>query len=111
MRSTFIAITAAGVVTAAAIGSAQSMGPSTLQSPYVLPSIPSVETTSILSVGDSVLGYRMVGIPDGLGAFDNGDGTFTLLMNHELVNTNGVTRAHGAIGAFVSRWVIDKGTL
>src|SRR5262245_11685166 len=105
------ALTVAGIVAAGAIGAAQSMGPSTLQTPYVLPSIPSVETTSILSVGDSVLGYRMVGIPDGLGAFDNGDGTFTLLMNHELVNTSGVTRAHGAIGAFVSRWVIDKDTL
>jgi len=53
----------------------------------------------------------MVGIPDGLGAFDNGDGTFTLLMNHELGNTAGVTRAHGSIGAFVSEWVIDKSTL
>src|SRR6476469_18399 len=98
------AFVAAGVVAASAVGSSQSTGPSTLQSAYVLPSIPSVETTSVLSVGDSVLGYRMVGIPDGLGAFDNGDGTFTLLMNHELVNTAGVTRAHGAIGAFVSKW-------
>ena len=26
----------------------------------------------------------MVGIPDGLGAYDNGDGTMTVLMNHEL---------------------------
>jgi hypothetical protein len=38
----------------------------------------------------------MVGISDGLGAFDNGDGTFTVLMNHEIANTLGVTRAHGA---------------
>ena len=37
--------------------------------------------------------------------------TFTLLMNHELGNTSGVVRAHGAKGAFVSRWVIDKSTL
>jgi hypothetical protein len=29
----------------------------------------------------------MHGIPDGLGAFDNANGTFTLLMNHELGNT------------------------
>src|SRR6185369_7565075 len=52
-----------------------------------------------------------VGIPDGLGAFDNGDGTFTLLMNHELGNTLGAVRAHGGTGAFVSRWVIDKESL
>jgi hypothetical protein len=53
----------------------------------------------------------MVGIPDGLGAFDNGDGTFTLLMNHELVATQGIVRDHGGTGAFVSRWVISKRTL
>ncbi len=53
----------------------------------------------------------MVGAPDGLGAFDNGNGTFTLLMNHEIQSSQGVTRAHGSAGAFVSQWVIDKNTL
>jgi hypothetical protein len=75
-------------------------------------------TKSILTVGDSVntkpdgvTPYRMVGIPDGLGAFDNGDGTFTVLMNHELTSTQGEVRAHGARGAFVSKWTIEKGSL
>src|SRR5262245_14835386 len=85
----------------------------------IIPVHPAVTTQAILTVGDTVpltgtttgQTYRMVGIPDGLGAFDNGDGTFTLLMNHELGNTVGVTRAHGSIGAFVSEWVIDKATL
>jgi hypothetical protein len=53
----------------------------------------------------------MVGIPDGLGAFGNGDGTFTLLMNHELTAPSGSVRAHGSTGAFVSQWTIDKDTL
>jgi hypothetical protein len=53
----------------------------------------------------------MAGIPDGLGAYDNGDGTFTVLMNHEIPAGQGVQRAHGASGAFVSKWVIDKETL
>jgi phosphodiesterase/alkaline phosphatase D-like protein len=79
--------------------------------PYVIPVDPAVSTQSILTVGDSVGGYRMVGIPDGLGAFDNGNGTFTLLMNHELGNASGVTRAHSSVGAFVSEWIIDKNTL
>jgi len=35
----------------------------------------------------------MVGIPDGLGAYDNRDGSFTLLMNHELGSDKGVVRA------------------
>src|SRR5262245_30139719 len=88
--------------------SAQLKGPSTKQSSYTLPTLPVVQTASVLSVGDSIGGYRMVGIPDGMGAFDNGDGTFTLVMNHELGNTAGVVRAHGSKGAFVSKWVISK---
>jgi hypothetical protein len=92
-------------------------GPSSSQSPYVLRAQPGVVTTSILTVGDSVNAkpdgtpYQMVGIPDGLGAFDNGDGTFTVLMNHELPNTAGVPRAHGARGAFVSKWTVRTSDL
>jgi hypothetical protein len=68
-------------------------------------------TKAILTVGDAVGGYRLAGIPDGLGAFDNHDGTFTVLVNHEIRDTLGVPRAHGAAGAFVSRWIIRKGDL
>lgn len=86
---------------------AQASGPSSSATPYVTTTAPGWSVTSILSVGDSALnGYRMVGIPDGLGAYSNGDGTFTVLMNHELGPTAGITRAHGAKGAFVSEWVI-----
>jgi hypothetical protein len=70
-----------------------------------------VSFSSILTVGEAIGGYKMVGIPDGLGAFDNNDGTFTLLMNHELTNSQGITRAHGSNGAFVSKWVINKSDL
>lgn len=86
-------------------------GCSSSQSPFVLNTIAGVSTRSVLTTGDQVGAYKMVGDPDGLGAFDNGDGTFTLLMNHELSNNQGITRAHGSIGAFVSKWVIDKSTL
>ncbi len=104
------------VVALAAIGAAIAVantitGPSSSDPPYVIRSESGVVTKSILTVGDSVGGYRMVGIPDGLGAFDNGDGTFTVLMNHELVATAGTTRAHGAKGAFVSKWTIAKDSL
>ena len=53
----------------------------------------------------------MCGIPDGTGAFDNGDGTFTLVVNHEFGNSAGAVRAHGATGAFVSKWIIQKSNL
>ncbi len=86
-------------------------GSSSSQSPYLVPTKPGVVTKSILTVGDTVGGYTMAGIPDGLGAFDNGDGTFTLVMNHEFGNTVGVERDHGAIGAFVSKWIIQKGSM
>ena len=98
--------------------SAQVTGPSTALAPYVEPMTTNVTFTSIFTAGDSVNNkpdgvtpYRFVGVPDGLGAFDNNDGTFTLLMNHELGTTVGITRAHGAKGAFVSKWNINKATL
>jgi autotransporter-associated beta strand protein len=92
--------------------SAQSLitGPSSSQTPYLTPTAPGWSSTSILTVGDAIGGYQMVGIPDGLGAFDNGNGTMTVLANHELGNTSGTVRGHGAIGAFVSKWVINTST-
>ena len=96
---------------ASVVTSAQFGGPISSQSAYIVPARAAVQTTALITVGDAAGGYRMVGIPDGLGAFDNGDGTFTLLMNHELGSGVGITRAHGARGAFVSKWVINKSTL
>lgn len=112
-----------GVVVVAAIVAATagatpggSAGPSSSEDPYVVRSQPGVVFKSVLTTGDSVPkvgggSYRMAGIPDGLGAFDNGDGTFTVLMNHEIPAASGVARAHGGTGAFVSRWVIRKDDL
>ncbi len=100
-----------------ALAADSNVGPSSSATPYLVATQPGVQITSILTVGDSVNNkangtpYRMVGIPDGLGAFDNKDGTFTLLMNHELVGTAGITRSHGSTGAFVSRWTIRKSDL
>jgi hypothetical protein len=102
------ALSVAGVAAAAPGGAT---GPSSSDAPYLVRHVPGVTLTSVLTAGDSVGGYRMVGIPDGLGAYDNGDGTFTVLMNHEIPSTDGVVRAHGGKGAFVSKWVIDKDTL
>lgn len=130
------ALAAATAAAAALAPTAQ--GPRSSESPYLVPVAPGVRLTSILTVGDTPTNdpnYRMVGIPDGLGAFrnprsrdeggerdtrddDDDDGqhgkgrrTFTLLSNHELGPALGRVRDHGATGAFVSKWTIDAKTL
>ena len=99
--------------------SAQSLitGPSSSQTPYLTPTAPGWSATSILTVGDAISGYQMAGIPDGLGAFRNVDGTMTVLANHEIGTVSssdptllGTARAHGAAGGFVSKWVINTST-
>jgi hypothetical protein len=109
MKRALALVVTAGI---AANAPAQNIGPSTAAPPYLVPNpalAGSVSTTSIFTVGDTVAGYRMVGIPDGLGAMNNpGSDTFTLLMNHELGGGSGIVRAHGSVGAFVSRWTIRQ---
>ncbi|MCX7628055.1 MAG: PhoX family protein [Methylophilaceae bacterium] len=110
MRITLITLTI--VLTSITTIASANQGPSSSATPYVTVTAAGWDVTSILTVGDAASnGYKMVGIPDGLGAYDNGDGTFTLLMNHELPADGGIVRAHGSKGAFVSQWVIDKSTL
>jgi autotransporter-associated beta strand protein len=98
--------------------SAQSLiqGPSSSQTSYLTPTAPGWSATSLLTVGDAIGGYLMIGIPDGLGAYSNGNGTMTVLANHE-IGTNqttgllqGTARAHGAAGGTVSKWVINTST-
>lgn len=96
-------------------------GPSSSHDPYITPRMPNVTLTSILTVGDSVndksdgTPYVMVGLADGLGAYNNKDGTFTILVNHELKNTQGIPREHNSAysdgGAFVSKWTVNKSDL
>ena len=88
-------------------------GPSTAQTPYLVPTRSGVSFTSIISAGDGLPGstWKLVGLPDGMGAFDNGDGTITVLLNHELSGGAGIVRAHGSAGAFVDRLVIDINSL
>ncbi len=73
--------------------SAQSViqGPSSSQTSYLTPTSPGWSATSLLTVGDGIGGYLMAGIPDGLGAYSNGDGTMTVLANHEIGATQTIT--------------------
>ena len=84
-----------------------------LQQPWLKAVADGWAVKPLLNVGDSPSGktYRMVGVPDGLGAMDNGDGTLTILMNHELGKDQGKNRKHFGRGAFVSRWTLDVASL
>jgi hypothetical protein len=134
MSSRSLVAAALAVVGVVSISSAQLIGPSAGgQTPYVLPVAPGGVTYSMISNGggsatyngtpltdvtytqldasnNPIAGsaYRMSGIPDGMGAYDNGDGTFTVLLNHELGATAGRNTALGTPGAFVSLWTINK---
>ena len=112
-----IAVLVGSALTIVALNSqAAGQGPSSSQAPYMNAIAPGIEFISVLTSGDTIGGYTMAGIPDGLVAYDNADGTFTVLMNHEIfadpvTGPPGIVRAHGGKGAFVSAWVIDKRTL
>ncbi len=110
-RRTIVAL----VVLAAAVVTAVASATTSVK-PYVVAVGSEYEVDALFSVGDTVpmLGgsgtYRMVGIPDGLGAHANPNGTSTLFMNHELGFTAlsepyvGGTKNRGA---FVSKWILD----
>jgi hypothetical protein len=97
-------------------------GPSSSRAPYLVANAPPLVVTNVTSIATATdlvqrtgaatgVTYEIGGTPDGLGAYDNGDGTFTLLCNHEHSTTAGVVRRHGARGAYVSELIIDKTTL
>ncbi len=112
-----------GLALAGVAAQAQYVGPQSSQTPYIVPTANGWEATALITVGDSAkeVPYRMVGIPDGMGALagkfaENGEyvadkAFMTVFMNHELGATSGVTRAHGATGAFVSQWTIHLNSL
>lgn len=109
-------VTIAALLAAAALTS--SVSAATSVKPYVEAVGNEYEIKALFSVDDKVplLGgaagqqYRMVGIPDGLGAHPNGDGTSTLFMNHELVSSQQSEPVVGGPknrGAFVSKFILD----
>src|SRR3989440_846496 len=77
----------AGAIALAVAGGASSKkdpGFKTAKPAYLVPMVPGASVDPILSAGDTIGGYQMSGIPDGLGAYKDGHDTLQLLMNHEL---------------------------
>ncbi len=112
----------AAVVAFASAGASAGVSPSTTVDPYLVTHLPGIEIESILTVDDGTVAktgggsIAMAGIPDGIGVIDGAELTpaepdfFYLLVNHELNATQGVARAHGNAGAFVSKWKVNKST-
>jgi Alkaline phosphatase PhoX len=111
---TILVVAAAGLVACAAAMPA--FGTTSIK-PYVEAVGTGYQVMPLFSVDDQVpetsvpsQQYRMVGIPDGLGAHSNGDGTTTLYMNHEF---NQSTLSQPVVGgpqyrgAYVSKWILD----
>ena len=80
----------------------------------------SLQISSLLTTGEITNGlasgssaYVAPGIFDGMGAYDNGDGTITLLVNHEIGPSDGYQMSVAGLnpivsGARISRFVIAK---
>ena len=85
MKLTKPIIAGAAVVTAVAFAaSAFALGSKPV---YVLSKNAAVEIKAIATVGDAVTGTMIRGIPDGMGAYDNGRGGISLLSVHEVSTT------------------------
>ncbi len=111
-RSSVVAVLAAGT------GLALAGGGSTSIKPYAISLSPDYVAVPLLSVGDRVpvtgdpsREYQMIGIPDGLGAHPNADGTVTVYLNHELTQTNLSEPVIGEPlnrGAIVSKLILSR---
>lgn len=125
-RFMIVALVAAAGIAAPAFAQGTVTGPNAGASPYMVPASNSsgVQFVSIATTGTNQFytnldtgaqTYRMVGIPDGLGIYRDADdianNTFTVLQNHELGATSGITRLHGSTGAFVSQWKVRRNDL
>jgi Bacterial protein of unknown function (DUF839) len=112
-------ITAAVVTGLAALAMGGTALGATSIKAYIVPIGNDYEIKPLFSVDDKVplldgapgQQYRMVGIPDGLGARANGDGTSTLFMNHEFPFdslSEPVVGGPKNRGAIISRWILDS---
>jgi hypothetical protein len=78
------------VVAIALVGSLSAATWPTKKPIYMISANSAVSLNPIATTGDVIAGTVIRGIPDGMGAFDNGRGGITLLSNHEVAITDKV---------------------
>ena len=101
--------------------------PST-QGPYAIPTATGVTIQPLLTVGETTTltsgavpdGYRLTGIPDGMGAYQDEQGLVHVFMNHEfgdgrpdregIIYTVPVVDEPGIKGAYISEIILDPQT-
>jgi len=118
MRKTLRSLLVGAAAAVVALATAMPVLATTAVKPYAEAVGTEYEITPLFSVDDSVPEtshpgqlYRMVGIPDGLGAHANGDGTSTLYMNHEFTQSTVSQPVVGQPqyrGTYVSKWILDE---
>jgi hypothetical protein len=93
----------------ATVGGATHGGPGfdTQKPPYLVPTASGVQVDAIMSAGDILGGYQMSGIPDGLGAYRDGQ-QVTVVMNHELGRS--FPNNPPGVDTRISRLEIDRAT-
>jgi hypothetical protein len=112
MKITKPIIAGAAVVTAVAFAaSAFALGAKPV---YVLSKNAAVDIKAIATVGDAVTGTMVRGIPDGMGAYDNGRGGISLLSVHE-VSTSAPLALKGKSttapwGTSITKFTVSKNT-
>ena len=81
---------------------------------YVLSKNAAVDIKAIATVGDQVTGTMVRGIPDGMGAYDNGRGGISLLSVHEVSTTNAFAlkgkSSTAPWGTSITKFTVSKNT-
>ena len=79
---------------------------------YLISASDGAALTVIATTGDTISGEVLRGIPDGMGATKNADGTLTLLSNHEISTGADVPnkKDSGTWGSSISKMTFDPAT-
>ena len=81
---------------------------------YVLSKNAAVDIKAIATVGDAVTGTMVRGIPDGMGAYDNGRGGISLLSVHEVSTSNAFALKGKSTtapwGTSITKFTVSKNT-
>jgi hypothetical protein len=112
IRATLAVVALAGLLGVIIVASANAGhgGFETAKPPQLVPMLPDVVVDPILSAGDTIGGYQMSGIPDGLGAYKSGGDQLTILMNHEFGRSFPLPPVNPGTDARISRITIDRKT-